>query len=383
MTDASHPSISLLDLAIAFDHRGLLDRRSARSLPARTTTLVRRAVRELPRELRTTLKYFAPPPTRGDASAYAVALLGALDAACEIDLHDVHGSIQRVEQALTSLASSSAPALLPSFEELRGGFVAFGLRRHVNGLDGDDPARAMRIAVALAGEGLIGKQRIAYTSAFRLALEAVRVPDYSNALYLIELAHGWCPSDDEPVATYIRFHLVRIAEAAGLPDRAIDAAAPLIDRIDEPSQVFGEIASDLFQGLARAHSARGEHDLAIERAGYAAWQSIHENGHDHPDTYQAHEVLADVLFAARRVGDAIDVLERDFPQRRSHLDTEPHWTLNAGCKLVIGYARLGRRAEAVTLGRELVATAERCLPCSDPLLDNLRLVLARAEEGDM
>jgi len=122
------PSTDALgDLAVAFRRRGLLDRRSARSLPVRTTTLIRRAVRRLPRELRHAIERDVPPPSRGDAIRYAELLLEALDAASAVDPDNVQAWIEDVGHALDPLIAASRRPTSVDAERLRAAFVAGGV----------------------------------------------------------------------------------------------------------------------------------------------------------------------------------------------------------------------------------------------------------------
>ena len=88
-----------------------------------------------------------------------------------------------------------------------------------------------------------------------------------------------------------------------------------------------------------------------------------------------------MLGSAGRFPEAVSVLEQHMADRYAELDDEPHATLNAAGKLAAGYFRAGRVDNAVTLARRVVAEGEQRLDAADPMLEQLRELLARIEEG--
>ena len=382
MSEPLSSTVALADLALAFRRRGLLDRRSARSLPACTTTLIRRAVRRLPRELRHAIERDVPPPSRGDAIRYAEPLLEALDAASAVDLDDVPAWIEDVGHALDPLIAVSRRPTSVDAEQLRAAFVAGGVSNLVfRPAADDDWEQALHLAVRLAGEGIMATGPAASQAAFCLSLRVAEKRDVPGLKHNLELAFTWCSDEDDSFATWLRSLNARIAAVSGRADRAVELAAPIVARLDGPEDPGSGIAIELCQSLAQAHLSRHEHELSIERAGYAAWRSTRDNGEHHPHTRDAYEVLADMLGSAGRFPEAVSVLEQHMADRYAELDDEPHATLNAAGKLAAGYFRAGRVDNAVTLARRVVAEGEQRLDAADPMLEQLRELLARIEEG--
>ncbi len=206
-------------------------------------------------------------------------------------------------------------------------------------------------------------------AAFCLSLMAAEKRDVPGLKHHLELAFTWCSDEDDSFATWLRSLNARIAAVSGRADRAVELAAPIVARLDGPEDPGSGIAIELCQSLAQAHLSRHEHELSIERAGYAAWRSTRDNGEHHPHTRDAYEVLADMLGSAGRFPEAVSVLEQHMADRYAELDDELHATLNA------------RVDNAVTLARRVVAEGEQRLDAADPMLEQLRELLARIEEG--
>jgi|GEM_PF-6781873 len=248
--------------------RDRLDPASARRLPARLSTLVRRTVRALPRRVGGPVCAAAPPPS-GDATPYAVALLGLLDAYDALRPGEVLPGVARLANALDRLvaAANGGPGGTVPGEALDA-VISDAYERRAARLSGDrldERDALLRGYLGLVGEGLVAPGRWAALAASQLG-HASRGASPVAAAWYAERSLAWSPA---PLDDHVIDALVTSIEtlvSVGHHLSAIAHSPRFVARLDWRGGMSAPNAVSLRRALARAHSDLGEHTLAIEHA---------------------------------------------------------------------------------------------------------------------
>jgi len=260
--------ITVSELASRLAARGRLDTTSARRLPARLSTLVRRTVRSLPRRVTSAIAEAAPPPRSGDATAYAQALLGLFDAYDSIVPGSVLPSVGRLASALEGLveAATGRPAVPgQAFHALISDAYPWQAARFT----GDLLALRRELHdgyLALVGEGFVRPERWAAIAASELAVAACDGGGSVAAAWYAERSLAWAPGALDPRTIDALVTSIETLVALGHHVSAIEHSPRFVARLDRRGGMRAATAVTLRCSLARAHSDLGEHTLAIEHA---------------------------------------------------------------------------------------------------------------------
>jgi len=263
-------SITITDLADRLSMRGRLDPASARRLPARVSTLVRRTVRAMPRRVASSVIEAAPPPRSGDATRYAEALLGLFDAYGTLVPGSVLPSVGRLATALERLvaaandrAEGSVPgdalhAVITDAYEWQAAFFAGELIDVRHGL--------LEGYLALIGEGFVIPGRWAALAASELGVASRDADQPVAAAWYAERSLAWAPDTPDLRTTGALVASIETLVLVGRHLSAIEHSHRFVARLDWRRGMSAPSAVTLRCALARAYSNLGEHDLAIEHA---------------------------------------------------------------------------------------------------------------------
>ena len=263
-------SITITDLADRLSMRGRLDPASARRLPARLSTLVRRTVRAMPRRVASSVIEAAPPPRSGDATRYAEALLGLFDAYGTLVPGSVLPSVGRLATALERLvaaandrAEGSVPgdalhAVITDAYEWQAAFFAGELIDVRHGL--------LEGYLALIGEGFVIPGRWAALAASELGVASRDADQPVAAAWYAERSMAWAPDTPDLRTTGALVASIETLVLVGRHLSAIEHSHRFVARLDWRRGMSAPSAVTLRCALARAYSNLGEHDLAIEHA---------------------------------------------------------------------------------------------------------------------
>jgi len=263
-------SITITDLADRLSMRGRLDPASARRLPARLSTLVRRTVRAMPRRVASSVIEAAPPPRSGDATRYAEALLGLFDAYGTLVPGSVLPSVGRLATALERLvaaandrAEGSVPgdalhAVITDAYEWQAAFFAGELIDVRHGL--------LEGYLALIGEGFVIPGRWAALAASELGVASRDADQPVAAAWYAERSLAWAPDTPDLRTTGALVASIETLVLVGRHLSAIEHSHRFVARLDWRRGMSAPSAVTLRCALARAYSNLGEHDLAIEHA---------------------------------------------------------------------------------------------------------------------
>ena len=265
-------TVTVSGLAEALLARNRLDPNSARRLPARVTTLVRRTVRALPRRVVGPLSEVAPPPRSGDATQYATALLGLFDAYDALAPGGVLPGVARLGDAVDRLiAAANGCSSGTALGETLHAVVSDAYQWRTSQCLGDrlDERDALLEGyLALVGEGFVNPDRWATLAASELG----RVARYDNpvaAAWYAERSLAWAPAvlDNRSIDALVIS--IETLVWVGHHLSAIAHSPRFVVRLDWRHGMSTRSAVTLRCALARAHSDLGEHILAIEHAGDA------------------------------------------------------------------------------------------------------------------
>jgi hypothetical protein len=261
-------SITVAQLASRLAARGRLDPISARRLPVRPGTLVRRTVRALPRRVGGSIVEVAPPPRAGDATRYARALLALFDAYDSIVPGSVLPSVGRLATALEELVevATGRPAV-PG--EAFHALITDAYEWQAARLAGDhlDVRHALHDGyLGLIGEGFVLPGRWAAIAAAELAAAALRADQPVAADWYATRALGWAPATLDRRTIDALISAIETLVMLGEHETAIEHSPRLVARLAGRGGMRASSAVTLRCALARAHSDLGEHSLAIRHA---------------------------------------------------------------------------------------------------------------------
>jgi hypothetical protein len=249
--------------------RNRLDPISARRLPARVTTLLRRTVRAMPRRVAGPLSEVAPPPRSGNPSRYASALLGLLDAYDALAPGGVLPGVARLGDALDHLiAAAAGDSNGNALGDTLHAVVSDAYQWRASRCSGDrlDERDALLDAyLALVGEGFVNPDRWATLAASELG-HVARYDNPAAAAWYAERSLAWAPAvlDDRSIDALVIS--IETLVSVGHHLSAIAHSPRFVARLDWRRGMSARNAVTLRCALARAHSDLGEHVLAIEHA---------------------------------------------------------------------------------------------------------------------
>jgi hypothetical protein len=263
--------ISVSQLASRLAARGRLDTTSARRLPVRLSTLIRRTVGALPHRVASAIVDAAPPPRGGDPTRYAQALLGLFDAYDSIVPGSVLPSVGRLATALEGLVevATSRPSvpgeafhavITDAYEWQAARFTGelLDLREQLH--DG---------YLALIGEGFVLPGRWAAIAASELGAAARHTDHPVAAAWYAARSLVWAPGALDRRTLDALVISIETLVSVGEHECAIEHSPRLVARLDRRGGMRAATAVTLRCALARAHSDLGEHTLAIQHAGDA------------------------------------------------------------------------------------------------------------------
>lgn len=264
--------VTVTELADELLLRDRLDPASAKRLPARVSTLVRRTVRALPRRVAGPVCEAAPPPRAGDATRYAVALLGLLDAYDALVPGEVLPGVARLAGALDRLvaAATGGPGGTVPGEAFHA-VISDAYEWRAARFSGDrlDERDALLGGyLGLVGEGFVAPGRWAALAASELG-HASRYDNPVAAAWYAERSLAWAPAALDDRSTDALVASIETLVSVGHHLRAIEHSPRFLARLDWRRGMSAPSAVTLRCALARAHSDLGEHTLAIEHAGDA------------------------------------------------------------------------------------------------------------------
>lgn len=263
--------ITVSQLAHRLDARGRLDPASAKRLPVRLSTLVRRTVRALPRRVASSLVEAAPPPRGGDATRYADALLMLFDAYDSIVPGSVLPSVGRLATALEGLvATATGHTALPA--DAFHAVISDAYEWQAARLTGElvDVRHALHEGyLALIGEGFVRPGRWAALAASELAVAARSDEQPAAAAWYAARSLDWAPHALDRRTLEALVTSIATLVAVGEHERAIEQSPRFVARLSWRGGMRASTAVTLRCALAQAHSDLGEHTLAIEHAGDA------------------------------------------------------------------------------------------------------------------
>ena len=265
--------IAVTELANRLNACDRLDPASARRLPARASTLVRRTVRALPRRVANSISEAAPPPRSGDATSYAEALLGLFEAYHTLVPGSVLPSVGRLATALERLvaaANGSAEVSVPveafhavitdAYEWQAAWFTGELIDVRHGLLEG---------YLALIGEGFVIPGRWAAVAASELGVASRDADQPVAAAWYADRSLAWAPGTPDLRTTDALVTSIETLVWVGHHLRAVEQSHRFVALLDWRRGMSAQSAITLRCALARANSDLGEHSLAIEHAGDA------------------------------------------------------------------------------------------------------------------
>ncbi|MCJ7436311.1 MAG: hypothetical protein MUP97_00925 [Acidimicrobiia bacterium] len=265
--------ITVTELADRLFARHRLDPASAKRLPARVSTLVRRTVRALPRHVASSIIEAAPPPRSGDASRYAEALLGLFDAYGTLVPGSVLSSVGRLAAALERLVAAANDRVEGSVPgEAFHAVISDAYEWQAARLTGeliDVRHELLEGYLALVGEGFVFPGRWAALAASELAIASRDADRPVAAAWYAERSLAWAPGAPDLRTTDALVTSIETLVSVGHHLSAIEHSPRFVALLDWRRGMSAPSAVTLRCALARAHSDLGEHTLAIEHAGDA------------------------------------------------------------------------------------------------------------------
>jgi hypothetical protein len=267
--DRSEP-MTVVELAARLDTWGRLDRASAKRLPARLGTLVRRTVRALPRRVASSILEAAPPPRAGEVTRYADALLRLFAAYETLGAGAVLPGVGRLDGALATLAAAANEHTEGAlYREALHAIVSDAYEWRAARLTGPRLGERHTLLegyLSLVGEGFVLPGRWATIAASELGVAARTAGGPVAAAWYADRSLVWAPSALDRRTLDALVTSIETLVLLGHHVEAIEHSPRLVARLAWRGGMSAASAVTLRCALARAHSDLGEHSLAIEHA---------------------------------------------------------------------------------------------------------------------